>query len=118
MNAVQYGMTVEQIIDVVSQVRPDWDKNSLDRLAKELRSSLNPCTADTVPGIMPNILAGRIAGKLGFKGKSLILDAACASSLIAVEMAVDDLEAVAATWHWLVEYSSIHLLFSINSFLA
>lgn len=91
MNAVQYGMTVEQIIDVISEVRPDWDEDSLGRLAEELRRSLTVCSADTVPGIMPNILAGRIAGKLGFRGKSLILDAACASSLIAVEMAVNDL---------------------------
>jgi acyl transferase domain-containing protein/phosphopantetheinyl transferase (holo-ACP synthase) len=93
MNSVQYGVTVDQMLDVVAQVRPDWSEDELARFAQELRRSLKPCSAESVPGVMPNILAGRIAGKLGFKGKSLILDAACASSLIAVEMAVDNLRA-------------------------
>ena len=93
MNAVQYGVTVEQIIRVVEEVRPDWDETAIKALAQELRRSLKTCSPESIPGVMPNILAGRIAGKLGFRGKSLVLDAACASSLIAVEMAVHDLRA-------------------------
>jgi phosphopantetheine--protein transferase-like protein len=93
MNAVQYGVTVAQIVAIVKEVRPDWDKQALLAFAEELRRSLKICVPEAIPGVMPNILAGRIAGKLGFHGKSLVLDAACASSLVAVEMAVNDLRA-------------------------
>ncbi|PWT96958.1 MAG: hypothetical protein C5B53_08640 [Candidatus Melainabacteria bacterium] len=93
MNAVHYGMTVEQIVAIVKEVRPDWDKKALSAFAEELRRSLKVCGPEAIPGVMPNILAGRIAGKLGFHGKSLVLDAACASSLVAVEMAVNNLRA-------------------------
>jgi acyl transferase domain-containing protein/phosphopantetheinyl transferase (holo-ACP synthase) len=91
MNAIQYGATVEQIVKIIEQLRPDLNASALDLLAGELRRSLKPCVPEAIPGVMPNILAGRIAGKLGFRGKSLVLDSACASSLVAVEMAVTDL---------------------------
>ncbi len=91
MNLIQNGQTVGQFIQLVSNLLPDLTSRQKDRLAEELRSSLHPCNPDTIVGVMPSVLAARIAGRLGFKGRSLVLDAACASSLIAVEMAVENL---------------------------
>ncbi len=91
MNLIQTGQTVGQFIELASKLLPELSSEQKERLANELRSSLHPCNADTIVGVMPSVLAARIAGRLGFKGRSLVLDAACASSLIAVEMAVENL---------------------------
>lgn len=91
MNMIQHGQLLEQTVAIVSRVRPDLDAGSLDQIRDSLRASLRPCNSDTIPGVMPNILAGRIASRLGIRGRSLILDAACASSLIAIETSVRDL---------------------------
>jgi len=91
MNMIQHGQTIGQIVKVASEFFPDWTEDRLEMFAQELRNSLAPCNSDTIPGAMPNILAARVAGRLGFHGRSLVLDSACASSLIAVEIAVDDL---------------------------
>jgi acyl transferase domain-containing protein/phosphopantetheinyl transferase len=91
MNMIYHGETVHQVLDVVKSLHPEYSAEQLKLLEQGLRASLRNCSSDTIPAVMPNILAGRIAGRLGFKGKSTVLDSACASSLIAVEMAVSDL---------------------------
>ncbi len=45
-------------------------------------------TEDTMPGELANVTSGRIANIFNFKGPNLILDAACASSLAALDYAV------------------------------
>lgn len=91
MNMIQHGETIKQVIEVITALHPEYTSEQITLLEQGLKSSLNNCSSDTIPAVMPNILAGRIAGRLGFKGKSTVLDSACASSLIAIEMAVNDL---------------------------
>jgi acyl transferase domain-containing protein/phosphopantetheinyl transferase len=91
MNLIQSGQTVAQIIDAVKALCPQYSSQDLQQIEQAFRSSLRQCNADTIPGVMPNVIAGRIATKLGFQGRNLMLDAACASSLVAVEMGVRDL---------------------------
>lgn len=91
MNLIQNGQTVAQVLDALHALCPQYSRDDLHQIELALRASLKQCNADTIPGVMPNVIAGRIATKLGFQGRNLVLDAACASSLIAVEMAVRDL---------------------------
>ncbi len=91
LNLIQHGQTVDQVIDVLKAVSPQLDASALEAIANKLRAQLQPCNADTIPAVMPNVLSGRIASKLGFRGRNLVLDAACASSLIAVEMTMQSL---------------------------
>jgi hypothetical protein len=42
--------------------------------------SMPPITEDTMPGELPNIVAGRVANVLNLRGPNFITDAACASS--------------------------------------
>jgi acyl transferase domain-containing protein/phosphopantetheinyl transferase (holo-ACP synthase) len=91
MNMIQHGTTVEQTLAVMRALHPEYTKSEIDAIGQALSKSLNLCNSDTIPGVMPNVLAGRIAGRLGFKGRSMVLDSACASSLIAVEIAITDL---------------------------
>lgn len=49
-------------------------------------------TEDSLPGASPNLVAGRIASAFDFHGMNLSLDAACASSLTALNLAVRSLQ--------------------------
>ncbi len=91
MTMIQQGQTVDQMLALVQKLHPEISHDDIRHLAELLHGSLAPTNSDTVPGVMPNLLAGRIAQRLGFKGRNMLMDAACASSLIAVETAVRDL---------------------------
>ncbi|MFI1801853.1 SDR family oxidoreductase [Streptomyces sp. NPDC020379] len=48
-------------------------------------------TEDTFPGLLSNVVAGRIASRFDFHGTNHTTDAACASSLAALSTALDEL---------------------------
>jgi acyl transferase domain-containing protein/NAD(P)H-dependent flavin oxidoreductase YrpB (nitropropane dioxygenase family)/NAD(P)-dependent dehydrogenase (short-subunit alcohol dehydrogenase family) len=50
-------------------------------------------TEDTFPGILLNVIAGRVANRFDLNGPNYTVDAACASSLAAVAQAVQELRA-------------------------
>lgn len=93
LNFIQQSQTVTQIVDAVARTNPQLSADDLKAIETELKQSLKPHGADVIPALMPNILAGRIANRLGFRGRTLVLDSACASSLTAVETGVTDLVA-------------------------
>ena len=49
-------------------------------------------TEDSFPGVLPNVVAGRISNRFNLGGANYTVDAACASSLAALHMAVAELE--------------------------
>jgi acyl transferase domain-containing protein/NAD(P)H-dependent flavin oxidoreductase YrpB (nitropropane dioxygenase family) len=63
----------------------------LGTLPPELDEQLPHITKDTFPGLLANVIAGRIANRLDLGGPNLIVDAACAASLAAVDVACKDL---------------------------
>ncbi|MBS2007130.1 MAG: polyketide synthase dehydratase domain-containing protein [Cyanobacteria bacterium SZAS TMP-1] len=91
MNLIHQTKTVHEIGAILRDVLPDQSEAEIEAVVKQVQARLVPSTADNIPGAMPNILAGRIAAKLGFRGRNLLIDAACASSMVAVETAVHDL---------------------------
>ncbi len=48
-----------------------------------------PISEDSMPGELPNIVSGRVANVLDLRGPNFITDAACASSLAALEAAIE-----------------------------
>lgn len=46
---------------------------------------------NSFPGMLGNVIAGRIANRFDFGGTNCVVDAACASSLAAVKLAISDL---------------------------
>ncbi|HUB73220.1 MAG TPA: beta-ketoacyl synthase N-terminal-like domain-containing protein [Solirubrobacteraceae bacterium] len=89
--AVQRMLVVGQTIDLLRQLEPQRSEESLARLRAELEAVLPPLGPETVPGLIPNIIVGRIANRLDLMGPAYTVDAACASSLVAVQHAVRDL---------------------------
>ncbi|NHK31684.1 MAG: acyltransferase domain-containing protein [Asgard group archaeon] len=67
-----------------------WLKVRKDVL-EEYERKLNPITEDSMPGELSNIIAGRIANTFNLRGKNMTTDAACASSLAALNVAVKGL---------------------------
>ncbi|MDT3442965.1 MULTISPECIES: type I polyketide synthase [unclassified Pseudofrankia] len=57
----------------------------------ELRDVLPRITAETFTGILGNIVASRISNRLDLGGPAYVVDAACASSLAALDMACKEL---------------------------
>ena len=50
-----------------------------------------PWQENSFPGLLGNVVAGRIANRLNLRGTNCVVDAACASSLSAVHMALLEL---------------------------
>lgn len=60
-------------------------------LSPELEQALPRLTEDSFPGVLANVIAGRITNRLNLGGRNFTVDAACASSLAAVELACQEL---------------------------
>ncbi|MDA5280147.1 type I polyketide synthase [Streptomyces sp. Isolate_45] len=57
----------------------------------ELDDQLPRFTEDTFPGMLANVISGRVANRLDLRGANYTVDAACASSLAAVDAACKEL---------------------------
>jgi acyl transferase domain-containing protein/phosphopantetheinyl transferase len=88
---VQHSLIVDQTLRLLRQLHPEHGEDELQQIRAELKRSLPAFNAEIAPGLVPNILSGRIANRLDLKGPNFTIDAACASSLIAVERASQDL---------------------------
>lgn len=59
----------------------------LGEVPAELDAQLPKLTEDSFPGVLANVIAGRIANRLDLGGANCTVDAACASSLAALDLA-------------------------------
>ncbi|MGH3534186.1 MAG: beta-ketoacyl synthase N-terminal-like domain-containing protein, partial [Pseudonocardiaceae bacterium] len=62
-------------------------------LPPELEEQLPKVTEDSFPGVLANVIAGRIANRLDLGGANYTVDAACASALAALDLACKELRA-------------------------
>ena len=90
-NLLQHGFIVDQTLALLRELHPEHSEEELRSIRKALKASLPPFTPETVPAMVPNIVTGRIANRLDLMGTNYTVDAACASSLIAVQQAIRDL---------------------------
>ncbi|MFO0752030.1 MAG: beta-ketoacyl synthase N-terminal-like domain-containing protein [Thermodesulfovibrionales bacterium] len=91
VNLIQHNIMLDQTVELLRAVLPSLDEEALLRARAFLEKKLPPFTADIVPGLVPNVMTGRIANRLNLKGPNYLIDAACASSLLAVGAAMDEL---------------------------
>jgi malonyl CoA-acyl carrier protein transacylase len=64
----------------------------LKSIEEDFKGDLKPLTEDTMPGELDNIIAGRIAAIFDLRGPNFTTDAACASSMAAIEVAFRGLQ--------------------------
>jgi acyl transferase domain-containing protein/NAD(P)H-dependent flavin oxidoreductase YrpB (nitropropane dioxygenase family)/NADP-dependent 3-hydroxy acid dehydrogenase YdfG len=86
----------------------------LGPIPKALDDKLPRLTEDSFPGVLANVIAGRIANRLDLGGTNYTVDAACASSLAAVDVACKELAGGTSD---LVLAGGADLHNSINDFL-
>lgn len=87
----QHAVVVDQVIRLLATLHPEHSAAELASIEQQLRASLPPFDADTAPGLVPNVMCGRIANRLDLMGSAYVVDAACASSLVAIELAMAEL---------------------------
>ena len=90
-NHVQHHIVLDQTMEILAAAAPSLSEDKLAEVRKLLTDKLPQSNADIAPGLVPNVMTGRIANRLNLNGPNYILDAACSSSLLAVGAAMDEL---------------------------
>ena len=89
LNVVHVG---EQMVDILKTVRPDLSQEELTQIKKAYQVACGRYQADSMPGLIPNLITSLVSNKLDMTGPSYTVDAACASSLIALDQAINELQ--------------------------
>lgn len=87
--------------------RPAWlaglresglDEAKAQAVCDRIAARFEPWRESTFPGLLGNVVAGRIANRFDLHGVNHTTDAACASSLAALSTAVGELSCTGRTW--------------------
>lgn len=90
-NGIHQAWFLPQIRDVLRALFPQADPAHLRRATQMIQARLPRIGPEALPGLVPNVMTGRVANRLDLMGPNYIIDAACSSSLIAVELAANEL---------------------------
>jgi acyl transferase domain-containing protein/phosphopantetheinyl transferase len=85
--------TAGQLVRTLGELLPDLDAAQLDRVRAAFTERLGPDRPESAAGLLPHLTASRVADRLDLRGPAYTVDAACASSLVAVDQAVAELAA-------------------------
>lgn len=67
------------------------DDADADKIIDKIKAAYVPWEENSFPGLLGNVIAGRIASRLNLGGTNCVVDAACAATLGAATMAIADL---------------------------
>ncbi|WP_327687782.1 polyketide synthase [Streptomyces tubercidicus] len=85
--------TAHQLALTLRELAPELGESRIASIREAFQTSLGPEQPEASIGLVPSFTAARTANRLDFRGPAYTLDAACASSLLAVAQAVDLLAA-------------------------
>lgn len=91
LNMLQHSLVIDQTVQILQSLHPEYSSTDMEMVRSHLREQLPAFDSESAPGLVPNIIASRIANRLDLMGPTYTVDAACASSLIAIDIAVHDL---------------------------
>lgn len=80
--------TAHQLAQTLREVAPELGERRIAQVRSAFQDALGPDRPDASIGLVPSFTAARTANRLDFRGPAYTLDAACASSLLAVDQAV------------------------------
>ncbi|WP_438484774.1 beta-ketoacyl synthase N-terminal-like domain-containing protein [Streptomyces sp. S186] len=89
----QSVQTSNQLVRTLVELLPELDAGLLERVRRAYTGQLGPDEPEQAINLVPNLTASRVANRLDLRGPAYTVDAACASSLIAVDQAVGELAA-------------------------
>ncbi|TDW99257.1 type I polyketide synthase [Dinghuibacter silviterrae] len=85
--------TGEQIVHLLRQLLPEAREQEIQEIKRDFQSKKGRFGPDVAMGLVPNLAASLVANRLDLGGSAYTVDAACASSLVAVDHAVRELSA-------------------------
>ncbi len=84
---------VASVIRQVADIKPAAREQIAAELTVGLKNRYRKNTEDTIPGLLSNIVTGRIANSFGCNGANFVVDSSCASSTVAIDLAAKGLQA-------------------------
>ena len=75
----------------IAQLSEEEKANLVESFEGEVKDGLPPINEDSMPGELSNVIAGRIANAFDLSGANFTVDAACASSMAAIQTAAKGL---------------------------
>ncbi|EST36993.1 hypothetical protein N566_15530 [Streptomycetaceae bacterium MP113-05] len=85
--------TANQVMRTLRELVPELDDERVEQVRTAFTEQLGPEQPESAIGLVPNLAASRVANRLDLRGPAYTVDAACASSLVAVDHAVRELDA-------------------------
>ncbi|MFE4513467.1 beta-ketoacyl synthase N-terminal-like domain-containing protein [Kitasatospora sp. NPDC056783] len=83
--------SAHQVVRTLAELLPDLTESQLEKVRAAFTDRLGPDQPESAIGLVPNLAASRLANRLDLRGPAYTVDAACASSLVAVDQAVGEL---------------------------
>ncbi|MGW8667848.1 beta-ketoacyl synthase N-terminal-like domain-containing protein [Streptomyces niveus] len=83
--------TANQLVRTLRELAPELGDDRLEEVRSAFAGQLGPEQPESAIGLVPNLAASRVANRLDLRGPAYTVDAACASSLVAVDHAVREL---------------------------
>ncbi|MFT3930907.1 MAG: beta-ketoacyl synthase N-terminal-like domain-containing protein [Spongiibacteraceae bacterium] len=83
----QHVRHVQQTMNTLRDLLPDISDEQLAQVREQMQQQLDYYGPDVAVGMIPNLVASRLANRLDLHGPAYTVDAACASSLLAIEQA-------------------------------
>ncbi|AZA54637.1 type I polyketide synthase [Chryseobacterium sp. G0201] len=90
--AIEIVRTGEQISSLLKELLPEVSSADIEKVKHAFQEKKGRFAADTAMGLIPNLVASLVANRFNLGGAAFTVDAACASALIAVDHAVQELQ--------------------------
>ena len=81
----------QQLVESLRELVPGIEPERLAAIKAAFQDQLGPARPEGAIDLVPNLAASRIANRFDLQGPAYTVDAACASSLLAVDLAVQEL---------------------------
>ena len=107
----QHVRTAQQLVECLRTLVPGLSEDQLASVKGEFQQRLGRYGPDTAIGLVPNLTASRVANRLDLHGPAYSVDGACASSLLAVDLGVQELRSGRAD---LVLAGGVHLCHDVS----
>ncbi len=90
--AIEIVRTGEQISSLLKELLPEVSSADIEKVKHAFQEKKGRFAADTAMGLIPNLVASLVANRFNLGGAAFTVDAACASALLAVDHAVQELQ--------------------------
>ncbi len=90
--AIEIVRTGEQISSLLKELLPEVSSADIEKVKHAFQEKKGRFASDTAMGLIPNLVASLVANRFNLGGTAFTVDAACASALLAVDHAVQELQ--------------------------